>query len=69
MNAMPMTTASAGKTEATTMTAMRRAAMKKTQKSICEISVGVGVAIAKIQTRHASLIFPVKLFGPTRTDH
>jgi hypothetical protein len=24
--------------------------------------VGVGVAIAKIQTRHASLIFPIKHF-------
>jgi hypothetical protein len=33
MNAMPMT-ASAEKTEATTMTAVRRPAMRKTQKSV-----------------------------------
>jgi hypothetical protein len=33
MNAMPMT-AGAEKTEATTMTAMRRPAMKKTQKIV-----------------------------------
>jgi hypothetical protein len=34
MNDMPMETSSADKTEATTMTAMRSAAMKETQNSI-----------------------------------
>jgi hypothetical protein len=51
-----METSSADKTEATTMTAMRSAAMKETQNSICEnfFSRGGGVLL---QTRLCPLLY------------